>query len=290
MQSQLRFERAFSFELFPPKTPQAASRLAAERKRLEGLRPKYFSVTSGAGGTARDGTYETVRQMRLESRVDVAPHLTCIGVSRSRMAALLTAYRDLGVRRLVVLRGDLPTGADGSLGDFRHASDLVAFVRAETGDRFHVEVAAYPEFHPEAGSAQADLEHFKRKVGAGADSATTQYFYNADAYFRFVDACEDLGVGVPIVPGIMPITSFERLARFSDAIGVEIPRWLRKRLDGFGADASALQAFGVDVVTGLCRTLLDGGAPGLHFYTMNSAEPTSTIWRNLGLSASDAAP
>ncbi len=287
MESQSRFERVFSLEIYPPKTQDAVSRLELERRRLEALQPRYISVTSGAGGTARDGTYETVKQMRLDSTTDIAPHLTCVGVSRGHMRALLSQYFDLGVRRIVAIRGDRPAAPTGP-DDFHYASDLVAFIRAERkGDRFHVEVAAYPEFHSEAASARADLEHFKRKVDAGADSATTQFFYNPDAYFRFVDACEGLGVDVPVVPGIMPITSYERLVRLSDAMGVEIPRWLRRTLEGFGDDTASLRAFGVDAVTRLCRTLLDGGAPGLHFYTMNAAEPTTTIWRNLGLFTSD---
>jgi methylenetetrahydrofolate reductase (NADPH) len=276
----------FSVEVFPPKTPDSRARLRVERRRLEALRPSYFSVTCGAGGSPSDGTYETIKGLRGESSVDVAPHLTCLGLSQQQMRIKLAAYLELGVRRLVALRGDWPASAGQPGGDFRHASDLVVFIRAETGDRFKVQVAAHPEFHPEAESAQADLEHFKRKVDAGANAAITQYFYNADAYFRFVESCRKLGVDVPIVPGIMPITDWDRLARQSSAMGVEIPRWLRKRLDGFGADAAGLGAFGLDVVTRLCRALLDGGAPGLHFYTMNHAEPTVTLWRNLGLPAS----
>jgi methylenetetrahydrofolate reductase (NADPH) len=217
-----------------------------------------------------------------DSGIDAAPHLSCIGSTKTNIREILQTYLGKGVRHIVALRGDMPSGMREA-GEFRYANELVNFIRAETGDQFHIEVAAYPEFHPQAPSAEKDLANFRRKVEAGADSAMTQYFYNADAYFRFVDSCERMGLSLPIVPGIMPITNYTQLARFSDACGAEIPRWIRKRLEGFGDDKASIRAFGEDVVTALCRQLLDAGAPGLHFYTMNQAGPTTAIWRNLGL-------
>ncbi len=281
MESQTRQEKSFSFEFFPPKTAEGAAKLRLVRDRLGALKPRYFSVTFGAGGSTQQGTTDTVVEIQ-QAGFEAAPHLSCIGSTREKIREILQNYRNHGIRRIVALRGDMPSGTREA-GEFRYANELVAFIREETGDHFHIEVAAYPEFHPQAPNAQTDLLNFKRKVEAGADSAITQYFYNPDAYFRFVEDCEKLGLDLPIVPGIMPITSYTQLARFSDACGAEIPRWIRKRLEGFGDDRDAIVAFGEEVVTGLCRRLLERGAPGLHFYTMNRAEPTLSIWRNLGL-------
>ena len=281
MESQTRYEQGFSFEFFPPKTAEGAAKLRLVRDRLGELKPRYFSVTFGAGGSTQQGTIDTVMEIQ-QAGFEAAPHLSCIGSTREKIRELLQNYRDNGIRRIVALRGDMPSGMREA-GEFRYANELVAFIRQETGDHFHIEVAAYPEFHPQAPDAQSDLLNFRRKVEAGADSAITQYFYNPDAYFRFVEDCQKLGVEIPIVPGIMPITSYTQLARFSDACGAEIPRWIRKRLEGFGDDREAIATFGEEVVTRLCRQLLEGGAPGLHFYTMNRAEPTLNIWKNLGL-------
>ncbi|MEW6415042.1 MAG: methylenetetrahydrofolate reductase [NAD(P)H] [Pseudomonadota bacterium] len=275
-------ERTFSFEFFPPKTPEGVEKLRATRAQLAQLKPKFFSVTFGAGGSTRDRTLETVREIQA-SGSEAAPHLSCIGSTRESIRDILEAYRNQGIRHLVALRGDLPSGSM-DVGEFQYANELVAFIRAETGDWFHIEVAAYPEIHPQARSWTDDLANFKRKVDAGADSAITQYFFNADAYFRFVDETRAMGVGIPIVPGIMPIGNYVQLARFSDACGAEIPRWLRKKLESYGDDLASIRAFGLDVVTDLCDRLLAGGAPGLHFYTMNQAGPTTTIWQRLGLS------
>ena len=274
--------RTFSFEFFPPKTPEGADKLRAVRARLAAVRPAFFSVTFGAGGSTREGTWTTVAEIA-QAGLAVAPHISCIGTTRGEAAELIGAYKAQGIRRLVALRGDMPSGAGTGGGDFRYANELVTFVRAQTGDWFHVEVAAYPEVHPQARSPADDLANFARKVKAGADSAITQYFYNADAYFRFVDDTRALGVNVPIVPGIMPITNFAQLARFSDACGAEIPRWIRLKLQGFGDDRASIRAFGLDVVTALCERLLAAGCPGLHFYTMNMAEPTLDLWSRLGL-------
>jgi methylenetetrahydrofolate reductase (NADPH) len=276
--------RNFSFEFFPPKTPEGADKLRAVRARLAALQPQFFSVTFGAGGSTREGTWNTVTEIA-QAGLAVAPHISCIGTTRADAARLIGDYRAQGIRRLVALRGDMPSGAGAGGGDFRYANELVAFIRAETGDWFHIEVAAYPEFHPQARSADEDLRNFARKVAAGANSAITQYFYNSDAYFRFVDEAHKLGVEAPIVPGIMPITNFSQLARFSDACGAEIPRWIRMRLQGFGDDRESIRAFGLDVVTDLCDQLLAAGAPGLHFYTMNQAEPTLELWSRLNLPA-----
>ncbi len=274
--------RTFSFEFFPPKTPEGADKLRAVRARLATVNPAFFSVTFGAGGSTREGTLATVLEIHGEGHA-VAPHISCIGSTRAAVRELLQRYRDVGIRRLVALRGDLPSGAAGGAGDFRYANELVEFIRAETGDWFHIEVAAYPEYHPQARSPADDLANFVRKVRAGANSAITQYFYNSDAYFRFVDDVAALGCTVPIVPGIMPITNYAQLARFSDACGAEIPRWIRKRLESFGDDRESIRAFGLDVVADLCEQLLAVDAPGLHFYTMNQAEPTLAIWQRLGL-------
>jgi methylenetetrahydrofolate reductase (NADPH) len=279
--------RIFSFELFPPKTTEGLEKLAGNVKRLNSVGPAYFSVTYGAGGSTRDRTFQTVALLRAEA-IDTAPHLSCIGSSRAEIREILRHYHQQGIHRLVALRGDLPSGMGvGVAGELRYANELVAFIRDETADRFHVEVAAYPEFHPQAPSAAKDLENFKRKVDAGANAAITQYFYNADAYFAFIDSCSGMGVDIPVVPGVMPITNFTQLARFSDACGAEIPRWIRRRLEGFGDDLSSIRAFGHEVVLGLCRRLLEGGAPGIHFYTMNQAAPTLRLWRDLGLPRSE---
>ncbi|MBL8386341.1 MAG: methylenetetrahydrofolate reductase [NAD(P)H] [Burkholderiales bacterium] len=272
----------FSCEFFPPKTAEGEAKLRATRRQLEQLKPRFFSVTFGAGGTTREGTLATVLAIQGDG-FDAAPHLSCIGGTRIGIAAILDEYKAHGIRHLVALRGDMPSGMV-EIGDFRFASELIAFVRERTGDWFHIEAAAYPEVHPQARSPQDDLLNFKRKVDAGANAGITQYFYNADAYFRFRDECEALGVRVPIVPGIMPIANFTQLARFSDACGAEIPRWMRLKLQSFGDDRASIRAFGLDVVTDLCDRLLSQGAPGLHFYTLNMAGLTTTIWQRLGLS------
>jgi methylenetetrahydrofolate reductase (NADPH) len=272
----------FSLEFFPPRTEEGTASLRAARKELGALRPAFCSVTFGAGGSTREGTLATVLEIRAEGR-DGVPHLSCIGGTCESLAEVLRVYKGHGIRHLIALRGDLPSGMV-SPGDFRYASDLVAFIRRETGDWFHIDVAAYPEYHPQARSAQEDLAAFRRKVEAGANSAITQYFYNADAYWHFVDACAANGIDLPIVPGIMPIGSFAKLARFSDNCGAEIPRWIRKKLEGYGDDSASIRAFGIDVVTELCARLLERGAPGLHFYTLNHAPLTVAIWQRLGLS------
>ncbi len=274
--------QTFSCEFFPPRTPEARERLAATAARLAALGPEFFSVTFGAGGSTRDLTLETVLKLRTDHGIDSAPHLSCIGTPREELRALLREYQQASIRRLVLLRGDMPSGMTG-FGELRYANELVAFVRQETGRAFHVEVAAYPEFHPQAISAAADLDNFKRKVEAGADGAITQYFYNADAYFRFIDDCQARGIGIPIVPGIMPITNFTQLARFSEMCGAEIPRWISRRLRDFGDDRASLRSFGKDVTIALCARLLEQGAPGLHFYTMNQAEATEAVCRQLRL-------
>ena len=281
MDSQKPHPRSFSFEFFPPKTEEGRVSLHATTQQLAQLKPRFFSVTFGAGGGTRDGTYDAVRDIQALGQA-AAPHLSCIGSTRQNIRDILASYKTLGIRHLVALRGDLPSGTV-SPGELRYANELVEFIRAETGDWFHIEVAAYPEMHPQAADIEQDLLNFKRKVDAGADSAMTQYFYNADAYFRFLDDCEAMGIDIPIVPGVMPITNYKQLARFSDACGAEIPRWIRKRLEGFGDDLDALRAFGLDVTTELCDQLLAAGSPGLHFYTMNRAGPTSLVWQRLGL-------
>lgn len=275
-------ERTFSFEFFPPKTAEGAEKLRATREQLAQLKPKFFSVTFGAGGSTRDRTLEAVREIQA-SGSEAAPHLSCIGSTRENIREILDEYKGQGIRHLVALRGDLPSGTLDA-GEFNYANELVSFIRAETGDWFEIEVAAYPEIHPQARSWKDDLANFKRKVDAGADSAITQYFFNADAYFRFVEETRAMGVEIPVVPGIMPIGNYTQLARFSDACGAEIPRWLRKKLESYGEDLASIRAFGLDVVTELCDRLLAGGAPGLHFYTMNQAGPSTTIWQRLGLS------
>jgi len=272
-----------SFEFFPPKTAEGIAKLRETRKQLAGLQPKFFSVTFGAGGSTRDRTLETVLEIQGEG-FEAAPHISCISSSKEEIITLLNEYQSHGIRRLVVLRGDLPSG-EVSTGDFRHANELVAFIRAQTGDAFQIEVAAYPEFHPESRSPASDLKHFKSKVDAGANAAITQYFYNTDAYFQFLDQCTAMGISIPIVPGIMPIYNITQLSRFSDVCGAEIPRWLRLRLQDYGDDIASLRALGLDVVTELCEKLLSGGAPGLHFYTLNQAGIISSIAENIGLNA-----
>ena len=282
MESQKQLTRAFSFEFFPPQTPEGVEKLRTTRQQLAQFNPKFFSVTFGAGGSTQDRTFETVLEIQAEGYAEAAPHLSCIGSTSENIRFLLQKYLDNGISYLVALRGDLPSGM-AQPGEFRYAAELVEFIRREFGNVFHIEVAAYPEYHPQANSAQDDLQNFKRKVEAGADSAITQYFYNADAYFRFVNACEIANIKIPIVPGIMPINKFIQLARFSDACGAEIPRWLRKKMEGYGDDSASIRAYGLDVVTELCSQLLNAGAPGLHFYTMNSPNLTTTIWQRLGL-------
>ena len=278
-------QRIFSIEFFPPKTPEGAEKLRVTRAKLAELHPKYFSVTFGAGGSTKEGTFDTVLEIQREGH-EAAPHLSCLGGSRASLGKLLADYQSHGIRRLVALRGDLPSGygaLDSLANEFRHANELVEFIRTETGDWFHIEVAAYPEMHPQAKSPQEDAQNFARKARAGADAAITQYFYNADAYFRFVDEVRILGVTIPIVPGIMPITNSSQLMRFSDMCGAEIPRWVRLKLASYGDDNASIRAFGLDVVSGLCERLLAGGAPGLHFYTLNQAAATTAIWRRLNL-------
>jgi methylenetetrahydrofolate reductase (NADPH) len=270
-----------SIEFFPPQTPEGVDKLRATRAKLAELRPEFFSVTYGAGGSTRERTFAIVREIAAEG-LSAAPHLSCIGSTKESIRSILDEYKAENIRRIVALRGDLPSGT-GDAGEFRYANELVDFIRAETGDLFSIEVAAYPEWHPQARSPEDDLTNFVRKVKAGANSAITQYFYNADAYFHFVDAARARGVDIPIVPGIMPIAGFSKLARFSDACGAEIPRWMRKKFEGFGDDAESIKAFGLDVVTELCEKLLAGGAPGLHFYCMNQAALTTEICKRLKL-------
>ena len=281
MQSQQKHPRTFSFEFFPPNTVEGTDKLRATTQQLAQLKPKFFSVTFGAGGSTRERTLGTVLDIRKQGHA-AAPHISCIATTRDSVRDMLQQYKDSGIRHLVALRGDLPSGL-AAAGEFRHANELVAFIRAEFGDHFHIEIAAYPEYHPQAKSAQDDLTSFKRKVEAGADSAITQYFYNANAYYHFIDQCEAMNISIPVVPGIMPIGRFSQLARFSDACGAEIPRWIRRKLEGYSDDTDSIRAFGLDVVTQLCEDLLKAGAPGLHFYTMNQSALTTAIWKRLGL-------
>jgi methylenetetrahydrofolate reductase (NADPH) len=269
-----------SLEFFPPKTPEGVTKLATARRELYTLKPQFCSVTYGAGGSTQDGTLATVQAI-LDEGQQGASHFTCIGATRESVRERLVQFQAMGMRRIVALRGDLPSGY-GSFGEFRYASDLVAFIRAETGDHFHIEVAAYPEMHPQAKSPQADLQAFATKVQAGASSAITQFFFNADAYFRFVDDAQALGVDVPVVPGIMPITNSSGILRFADSCGAEVPRWVRLRLQSFGDDTASIRAFGLDVVTNLCEQLRTAGVPGLHFYTMNASAAVLEICRRLG--------
>lgn len=271
---------SFSVEFFPPKTPEGTEKLRATRKQLAEMRPEYFSVTFGAAGSTQAGTHDTVLEIHAEGH-RAAPHLSCVGRTRDDLRVIINEYKAQGIRQLVALRGDLPSGFGGSFGELHYASELIEFIRAETGDWFHIEAAAYPEMHPQAKSPQDDLQNFVRKVKAGANSAITQYFYNADAYFRFVDDAKKLGADVPVVAGIMPITNYSQLARFSDMCGAEVPRWIKLKLASFGDDTESIRAFGLDVVSQMCERLLAGGAPGLHFYSLNQAAPTLAIWQRL---------
>ncbi len=273
--------KQYSCEFFPPRTDKGRDAWRGALGGLVKLKPAYFSCTYGAGGTTQSGTVETLAEI-IAAGFPAAAHITCIGSTKEKIRALLSEYKEMGITRLVALRGDLPDGMTDP-GELRFGDELVAFIRQETGDYFHIEVAAYPEKHPEAKNMQADLENFKKKIDAGATSAITQYFFNNDAYFRFVDSCLEMGVDISIVPGIMPITNYKQIARFSDACGAEIPRWILSRLEGYGDDLDSIKAFGLDVVTDLCDRLLQHGVPGLHFYALNRAEPTSTIWKNLAL-------
>lgn len=280
-------ERTYSFEFFPPRNDAGAERLAVVRKKLAAVNPAFFSVTFGAGGTTQTGTLETCVATKADTGCEVAAHISCIGSTRASIANLLEQYQAQGIKRLVALRGDLLEGMTDP-GEFRYANELVRFIRETTGDTFHIEVAAYPEFHPEAPTPDADIDNLVRKIESGADAVMTQYFYNVQAYFDLVDRLTARGVSLPIVPGIMPITNHDQLVRFSDRCGADIPRWIRKRLKGFGDDKDSLTAFGHDVVTNLCEQLLSAGAPGLHFYTLNRAKPTLDLWNALKLPKPDA--
>ncbi|MDP2170789.1 MAG: methylenetetrahydrofolate reductase [NAD(P)H] [Rhodocyclaceae bacterium] len=274
-------KQEISFEFFPPQSAEGLAKLRGVRARLATLKPSFFSVTYGAGGSTRERTFDIIMEIAAEGHA-AAPHLSCVGSTRAGIREILDSYRAHGIRRLVALRGDLPSGT-ADAGEFSYANELVEFIRAETGDSFHIEVAAYPEWHPQAKTPREDLANFKRKVAAGANAAITQFFYNADAYAHFVDEARALGIDIPIVPGIMPIGSFSKLARFADSSGAEIPRWMRKKFESFGDDSDSIRAFGLDVVTELCQHLLDLGAPGLHFYTLNQATLSMEIVRRLNL-------
>ena len=279
MQTQKTHPQLFSFEFYPPKTEEGAANLQIVHSKLAELNPDFFSVTFGAGGSTRDKTFDTVVDIQAKG-IAAAPHLSCVASTKDNIRAILKDYQDNGISKIVALRGDLPSGMM-SAGEFRYANELVEFIRQETGDYFQIHVAAYPEVHPQSANATEDFKNFKRKVEAGANAAITQYFYNAEAYFYFVDTCEKNGITIPIVPGIMPITQYAQLFRFSEMCGADIPRWMRKRLESFGDNRDDVQAFGLDLVSNLCQRLLDGGAPGLHFYTMNQAAPTLAILKNL---------
>lgn len=285
MNSQTQFKRRFSFEFFPPKTPAGMEKLQTVRDELARRKPDFFSVTYGAGGSTQERTIDTVLNLQ-DQGISTAPHLSCVGSTLENMSSLLSHYKENGVNRIVALRGDLPSGM-GSAGELRYANELVAFIRKHSGDHFNIEVAAYPEFHPQAESAEADLLNFKKKVDAGANSAITQYFFNPDSYFYFVERAEKMGINIPIVPGIMPITNYSSLIRFSEMCGADIPRWIKKQLQAYGDDMDSIQKFGTDVVSKMCEQLLDQGAPGLHFYTLNQSEPSLKIWDNLGLSSQE---
>lgn len=276
-------QRRYSFEFFPTKTDAGHDKLMAVARELAGYNPDFFSCTYGAGGSTRDRTLNTVLQLDGEVGVPTAPHLSCVGDSTDDLRSLLGQYQAAGIKRIVALRGDLPSGMGMASGELRYANELVEFIRNETGAHFHIEVAAYPEMHPQARNFEADLANFARKARAGADSAITQYFFNADSYFYFMERLGKLGIDIPVVPGIMPITNYSKLARFSDACGAEIPRWIRKQLEAYGDDLQSIQAFGEQVISEMCERLLHGGAPGLHFYTLNQAEPSLAIWHNLKL-------
>lgn len=276
-------ERRYSFEFFPTKTEAGHEKLMDVARQLATYNPDFFSCTYGAGGSTRDRTLNTVLQLDGEIKVPTAPHLSCVGDSKAELRELLNLYKNAGIKRIVALRGDLPSGMGMASGELRYANELVEFIRTETGDHFHIEIAAYPEMHPQARSFEDDIANFVRKAKAGADSAITQYFFNADSYFYFVERVQKLGVDIPVVPGIMPITNYSKLARFSDACGAEIPRWVRKQLEAYGDDADSIRVFGEQVITEMCERLLQGGAPGLHFYSMNLAGPSLAIWNNLKL-------
>ena len=276
---------SISFEFFPTKTDAGHEKLMATARRLAECKPDFFSCTYGAGGSTRDRTLNTVLQLDGDVKVPTAPHLSCVGDSKQELRELLNLYQNAGIKRIVALRGDLPSGMGMASGELRYANELVEFIRAETGDHFHIEIAAYPEMHPQARNFEDDLANFVRKANAGANSAITQYFFNADSYFYFVERVQAKGVNIPIVPGIMPITNYSKLARFSDACGAEIPRWVRKQLEAYGDDAESIQAFGEQVISEMCEKLMAGGAPGLHFYTLNQAEPCLAIWDNLKLAS-----
>lgn len=282
MNSQKQFKHRFSFEFFPPKTEAGMEKLQRVRDELARRKPDFFSVTYGAGGSTQERTIDTVLKLQ-DQGISTAPHLSCVGSTTENIATLLDHYIEHGVNRIVALRGDLPSGM-GSAGELKYANELVDFIRQHSGDHFNIEVAAYPEFHPQAPSAEDDLLNFKKKVDAGANSAITQYFYNADSYFYFIERCEKMGIDIPIVPGIMPITNYSSLVRFSDMCGAEIPRWIKKQLEAYGDDTASILKFGEEVVTKMCDQLLRAGAPGIHFYTLNQAEPSLKIWDNLGLS------
>lgn len=285
MNSQSKYEKRFSFEFFPPKTDAGAEKLKSVQTELAARKPSFFSVTYGAGGSTRDRTFDTVMSVKNGTGICTAPHLSCVGDTKKQLAELLEQYKANGINRIVALRGDLPSGMGASMGELKYASDLVRFIREQTGDHFHIEVAAYPEMHPQAQNMKADLQAFKTKVEAGANSAITQYFFNVDAYKFFVDSCEKMGLDLPIVPGIMPITNYENLVRFSHTCGAEIPRWIKMRMESFAGDTASIHQLGEEIITNLCAELLDMGAPGLHFYTMNLTGPTLKIWDNLGLSS-----
>jgi len=276
-------KQSFSFEFFPPKTDKGIENLKKVRNELADLNPNFFSVTYGAGGSTQDCTMNIVLEIQQETGIPTASHLSCIGSSEDQIRQMLKTYQESGINRLVALRGDLPSGMR-DIGDFKYANELIEFIRKETGDYFQIEVAAYPEMHPQAPNFQTDIDNFARKMNAGADRAITQFFYNADAYFYFMDSLEKIGLDVPVLPGINPITNFVQLARFSDGTGAEIPRWLRKRLEGYGDDLESIQKLGLEFVTDMCEKLISQGVPGLHFYSMNRVEPSMTIWNNLGLS------
>jgi len=281
MQAKQNHQQLFSFEFYPPKTEEGTLSLQEVHSKLAALHPDFFSVTFGAGGSTRDKTFDTVVEIQ-EKGIAAAPHLSCVASTKGNIRAILKDYQDHGISKIVALRGDLPSGMM-SAGEFRYANELVEFIRQETGDDFQIHVAAYPEVHPQATSAVEDFKNFKRKVEAGANAAITQYFYNAEAYFYFVDLCGKNGITIPIVPGIMPITQYAQLFRFSEMCGADIPRWLRKRLEGYGDDRASIQAFGLELVSKLCQRLLDGGAPGLHFYTMNQSAPTLSILEQINI-------
>jgi len=281
MNSQKDFKKVYSIEFFPPKTPKGTENLRKTRQELTELDPAYISVTFGAGGSTQDGTIETVTEIQ-EAGISAAPHISCIASTKHELSAILDLYKSKNIKRIVALRGDMPSDMQPP-SELRHANELVEFIRKETGNHFKIEVAAYPEFHPQAQSARDDLLNFKRKVDAGADGAITQYFFNPDAYFSYIDNCEKMGISIPITPGIMPITNHIQLARFSDMCGAEIPRWIKKRLEDFGDDIESIQKFGVDTTIALCDKLLNAGAPGIHFYSMNKSEPTKQIWNALDL-------